>query len=94
MLETLLTPKTVAIIGASKTPGKVGHDLLANLMAGGFPGIIVPVNPTTDAILGLACFPSLAALASPLISASWPCPPAGPLRPSRAASSRGRAPWC
>jgi len=66
MLETLLTPKTVAIIGASKTPGKVGHDLLANLMAGGFPGIIVPVNPTTDAILGLACFPSLAAFGQPI----------------------------
>ncbi len=66
MLENLLFPKTVAIIGASKTPGKVGHDLLANLIAGGFSGAIVPVNPTTDTILGLPCFPSLAAYGQPI----------------------------
>ena len=38
MLEALLTPQTIAVIGASRTPGKVGHDILANLIAGGFRG--------------------------------------------------------
>jgi len=56
MLESLLTPKTVAVIGASRTPGKVGHEVVANLIKGGFTGTIVPVNPSADEILGLKCY--------------------------------------
>ena len=46
MLENLFSPKSVAIIGASKTAGKVGHDILDNLVKGGFGGTIIPVNPS------------------------------------------------
>ena len=67
MLEKLLKPDTVAVIGASRTPGKVGHDILANLINAGFQGTIVPVNPTADTILDLPCFPSLKAAANPSI---------------------------
>lgn len=56
MLESLLTPKTIAVIGASRTPGKVGHEIVANLKEGGFAGAIVPVNPSADNILGLKCY--------------------------------------
>lgn len=59
MLDSLLTPKSVAVIGASRTPGKVGHDILANLIEGGFTGPIVPVNPSADDVLGKKCYPSL-----------------------------------
>ncbi len=59
MLEKLLSPDAVAVIGASRTPGKVGHEILANLVNQGFGGTIVPINPTTDEILGLKCYPSL-----------------------------------
>ncbi len=59
MLESLLCPKTVAVIGASRTPGKVGHDIVKNLKGGGFQGKIVPVNPSADEVLGLACYPDL-----------------------------------
>ena len=59
MLDSLLSPKSVAVIGASRTPGKVGHDILANLMSGGFGGPIVPVNPSADEVLGLKCYPTL-----------------------------------
>ena len=45
MLEKLFAPASVAVVGASRTPGKVGHDILANLVAGGFSGEIIPVNP-------------------------------------------------
>jgi len=45
MLEKLFAPASVAVVGASRTPGKVGHDILANLVAGGFTGEIIPVNP-------------------------------------------------
>ena len=52
-------PKAVAVIGASRSPEKVGHAVLANLVNGGFKGAIVPVNPGTDEILGLKCYKSL-----------------------------------
>ena len=61
MLESLLCPKSVAVIGASRTPGKVGYAILDNLKKGGFEGSIVPVNPTATELLGLPCFPNLAA---------------------------------
>ena len=62
MLESLLTPNTVAIIGASRTPGKVGHEIVANLQNGGFEGEIIPVNPSADEVLGLKCYPDLQTL--------------------------------
>ncbi|MDE3068860.1 MAG: acetate--CoA ligase family protein [Verrucomicrobiota bacterium] len=58
MLETLLYPKSVAVVGASRNPQKVGHAVLANLIHGGFRGAIVPVNPDAAEILGLKCFKS------------------------------------
>lgn len=59
MLETLLYPKAVAVIGASRSPEKVGYALLANLVHSGYAGAIVPVNPEAGDILGLKCYRSL-----------------------------------
>ena len=59
MLETLLYPKSVAVIGASRNEAKVGHAVLANLINGKFKGPIVPVNPDATEILGLKCYKSL-----------------------------------
>ncbi len=59
MLEALLHPKNVAVIGASRTPGKVGYEIVANLINGGFAGDIIPVNPSADQILGLKCYKTL-----------------------------------
>ncbi|MCB1162917.1 MAG: acetate--CoA ligase family protein [Candidatus Krumholzibacteriia bacterium] len=59
MLDSLLAPRTVAIVGASATPGKVGHAILANMIEAGFEGRIVPVNPKADTLLGLDCVHSL-----------------------------------
>jgi acetyltransferase len=61
MLESLLFPNVIAVVGASRTPGKVGHEIVANLIKSGFEGQIVPVNPSTDDILGLKCYPDLKA---------------------------------
>ncbi len=55
MIEKLLTPRTLAVVGASRTPGKIGHEVIANLKEGGFLGRIIPVNPIADEILGLPC---------------------------------------
>ena len=60
MLESLLRPESVAIVGASQTPGKVGYAVLANMQAAGFSGEIIPVNPKADELGGLPCVPKLA----------------------------------
>jgi len=59
MLEGLFSPKSIAVIGASHTPGKLGYDVLNNIQSHGFTGKIYPINPTTDTILGLQAYPSV-----------------------------------
>lgn len=59
MLESLFRPHSIAVIGASRSSGKVGHDILANLINGGFQGTIIPVNPSAGEILGLSCLENL-----------------------------------
>ncbi|MBS3734567.1 MAG: acetate--CoA ligase family protein [Phycisphaerae bacterium] len=59
-LEAFFAPKAVGVVGASRTPGKVGHEILAALIAGGFEGPILPINPNAEEIEGLACYPDLA----------------------------------
>lgn len=58
-LDSLLYPKSVAVIGASRSPGKVGYEVVANLINAGFTGEIVPVNPSAPEVLGVKCFPDL-----------------------------------
>ncbi|AGF79136.1 acyl-CoA synthetase (NDP forming) [Desulfocapsa sulfexigens DSM 10523] len=58
-IDTLFNPKSVAVVGASRTDGKIGHTILANIIRGGFQGAIIPINPAAKEILGLPCFPSL-----------------------------------
>ncbi len=59
VITGLLRPKSVAIIGASTTPGKIGHTVVKNLIESGYEGGIYPVNPTADEILGFKCFASI-----------------------------------
>ena len=59
MLESLLYPQAVAVMGASRTPGKVGYAVVANLIQGGFEGDIVPVNPSGGELLGHKVYTSL-----------------------------------
>jgi len=59
MLEHLFFPESVAVIGASRQPGKVGHDILANLVKGGFSGAIIPINPSGGTLFDLKVYPSL-----------------------------------
>ncbi len=57
--EKLLSPHSVAVVGASANPIKVGNSILANIIDGGFEGDIYPVNPKEDKILGLTCYKSV-----------------------------------
>ena len=59
VMNGLLTPKAVAIIGASSTPGKIGHTVVKNLVESKYEGKIYPVNPKADEILGYKSYPSV-----------------------------------
>ncbi|MEV5408806.1 GNAT family N-acetyltransferase [Thermopolyspora sp. NPDC052614] len=52
-LTPLLSPASVAVVGAGRDPGGIGHRVLRNLVDGGFPGPIYPVNPRADVLCGL-----------------------------------------
>ena len=55
-LGPLFHPESIAVIGASESAGKLGHEILKNLIDGGFPGALYPINPRSERILGLSCF--------------------------------------
>ncbi|MDD5674024.1 MAG: acetate--CoA ligase family protein [Chitinivibrionales bacterium] len=57
--EKLLRPSSVAVVGASSDPLKVGYAVLKNLVQGGFEGPIYPINPKADEILGKKCCKNL-----------------------------------
>lgn len=58
-LNGLLRPKKIAVVGASATPGKIGYTVVKNLIEGGYPGEIYPVNPSATEILGLKVYPTI-----------------------------------
>jgi acetate---CoA ligase (ADP-forming) len=51
--------KSIAVIGASRSSGKVGNVILRNLIDGGYSGKVFPVNPSADEILGLKTYSSV-----------------------------------
>jgi acetyltransferase len=65
-LAPFFAPRSVAVIGASRDPGKVGGSVLANLRAAGFPGPIIVVNPRAETVQGLPAVPALSAVDGPV----------------------------
>ena len=63
MLEHFFQPKSVAIIGASREPGKVGYAVVDNLVRYDYEGEVYPINPKADEILGLKAYPSVSEVA-------------------------------
>ncbi|WP_343553885.1 bifunctional acetate--CoA ligase family protein/GNAT family N-acetyltransferase [Pantoea sp.] len=61
-LEALLRPKSIAVIGASITPGRAGYFMMRNLLAGGFSGPVLPVTPKYKAVSGVLAWPNIASL--------------------------------
>jgi len=65
-LASFLDPRSIAVIGASRDPSKVGGSVLANLRSAGFAGRIVPVNARAVTVQGLPAFASLHAVDGPV----------------------------
>ena len=66
MLDRLFSPRSIAVIGASKTVGKVGYLTLSNLVQSGFQGPIVPINSAGGELFGLPVYKQLADYPDPI----------------------------
>jgi acetate---CoA ligase (ADP-forming) len=66
MIKNFFKPRGVALIGASSDSGKLSHGILKNLLSYGFEGGVYPVNPKSDYILDLPCYPSITEVPDPV----------------------------
>jgi acyl-CoA synthetase (NDP forming)/GNAT superfamily N-acetyltransferase len=88
-LRHLLGPASIAVVGASRKPGRVGHAILRNIVAGGFDGRVYPINPRADSIEGIDCLPSVADLPEPVDIAVIAVPPAAVAQVAQDCGRRG-----
>ena len=58
-MEYILSPKSVAVVGASNRPGSLGLAVFRNLIDGGYQGILYPVNPKAKSVQGVKAYPSI-----------------------------------
>jgi acetyl coenzyme A synthetase (ADP forming)-like protein len=61
-LRPIFSPKSIAVIGASRSPMKIGYEILQNILVQGYTGKVYPINPETPMIMGLKTQPSVLAV--------------------------------
>jgi acetyl coenzyme A synthetase (ADP forming)-like protein len=62
MLDALLRPRSIAVVGASRRPNTIGYQILENLVRHGFAGAVYPVNPTAEAVHSIRAYPTVEAI--------------------------------
>jgi acetyl coenzyme A synthetase (ADP forming)-like protein len=65
-LDPIFSPRSIAVVGASRRRDSIGFALLHNLLVNEFNGAIYPVNPSAGSIHSLKCYPSVAAIPDPV----------------------------
>jgi len=58
-LDAIFAPTSLAVVGASTTPGKVGHDIFVNILKGGYTGTLYPVNPKARSVACVRAYPTI-----------------------------------
>jgi len=61
-LRAIFQPRSIAVIGASRSHRKIGYETLLNTLVSGFKGKVFPVNPEAEEIMGLRTYPSIKAI--------------------------------
>lgn len=61
-LDRIFNPTRIALIGVTTNPKSVGGKVLSNLVGGGFHGVVYPVNPSSEAVMGIPCYPDVKTL--------------------------------
>jgi len=65
-LDPLFRPESVAVVGASRSPGTIGYQIVDNLVRHGYTGVVYPVNPNARAIHSIPAFSSVSAIPGPV----------------------------
>jgi len=65
-LDAILRPGSVAVIGTSRSPHTIGHEILANIVNHGFTGAVYPVNPNAPTVHSIKAYPSVVAIPDPI----------------------------
>ncbi|MFM8305260.1 MAG: GNAT family N-acetyltransferase [Actinomycetota bacterium] len=65
-IARLLRPRSIAVIGANREPGSIGHAVFRNLIDGDFVGPVYPVNPHAGSVAGVRAYPSVEDLPDPV----------------------------
>jgi len=55
-LDKIFKPQRIALVGVTPNPKSVGGKILSNLITGGYRGVVYPVNPAVEAVMGIPCF--------------------------------------
>jgi len=79
-VASFLRPASIAVIGAGRRPGGIGHQIVRSLLAGDFAGIVYPVNPQARSVCGVRAYASVGELPSPVDLGVIAVPPSGVLR--------------
>lgn len=58
-IDRFFNPQRIALIGVTINPNSVGGKVLGNLVGGGFNGVVYPVNPDSEAVQGIPCYPDV-----------------------------------
>lgn len=61
-LRPIFSPKSIAVVGASRSPMKIGYEILQNVLVQGYTGKVYPINPETPQIMGIKTQPSVLAV--------------------------------
>ena len=64
--SAILRPNTVAVVGAGRTSGSAGHEVVRSILAGDFSGTVYPVNPSARSICGVKAFATLSLIPEPI----------------------------
>ncbi|MEZ4455216.1 MAG: CoA-binding protein, partial [Gemmatimonadales bacterium] len=65
-LDPILRPRSIAVVGASRTPGTIAHEIVASLVRCGFTGAVYPVNPKASSICAIRAYPTVADIPDPV----------------------------
>ncbi len=59
-LDPVFRPRSIAVVGASRRPDTIGHQIVDNLLRHGYTGVVYPVNPGAPAVHSVRAYPTVA----------------------------------
>ena len=88
-LQNFFTPRSVAVVGASRSRGTIGGEVFHNLLATGFNGPVYPINPNAGHVQSVTAYASVSAVTGPVDLAVIAVPAAAVARVARECASKG-----